>query len=851
VQFYDAVQLFDMGFGPHMVPVTPPDCTISPSSSLHPKHRGKAPGVLTQSGWTSLDVNNAKFRCHDYATAKLWCEGWGANTGFAAGDGRAIIDNDQGEAFSLVLRRLLANPLRRYVQDPKHTRDAFFIRVIDFVGDGVPLANQELKFRNGLREAKVSILAKGKQSVIAGVHPETRSLYGWSREIASLDDIPVMTVEQFNSLLECFVEDVGELGWTLNKPLPPSVSAPGAENSGNKIPPIIHPQPVSAPSATIGVTTSPLTSQLDEARALLAQIPNRDILPNITVSPVDEWLDDYANWVSVAYALIAFLGPLATDPEAEALWCEWSDGRTQIKQNSASVWRSALGQPTRFQALGLIKLVRSLVRPVADFPDIDPNDPALKSMTPIWDRLQANWAFCAVQGFVDMKHRRVIRRQAFSDKFAYLAGALKQEVHPSRKGPSPVTALFLSRPDRQEVLDLTYAPGDPVLVPTDDPKLPMFNLWRATAIQAQSVPASDIQPWLDHLLFVLGSDIERARFLRWSAFVVQHPELKPNWCFLVMSDQGYGKDTMTKPLKLATGEGNWREELYHSLAEDFDYALECKLLIIGETAQPKQERARGHDLSTRLKPLLARPPENLPINKKGLHPYLIPNRLAVILFSNEENPIQLERGQRRIHVVNRLAKQVQSPGYYEQLNGWLDSGGAELAASYLLAYPLTQAEKMEFIGGVAPESDDKLELEQLNTHPQLATLEDLISDARHGIKSGTPFTLVACAEDLSDMIRARGAFCPSPQAVRAWLLDMERRKTGVRRLRIDPKEPNKCGVVSALGYSARLWLLAENTSDGRAWSALTTAEIIAIWKNLPPLKNAKVMSFPNDSEGTK
>jgi hypothetical protein len=186
---YNAIQLYDLGFGPRMVSVTPPDCVIAPTSKIRAKDRGKAPGYLTASGWTGCDVNDLKWRCHDYATAKLW-EEWDANVGFVVGDGYVVVDNDQGAEFSRILQRLMPNSLRRFVADPKHERDAFLLRVVDFVGDPVEVANRELKFRNGVRTATVQILARGKQAVIAGIHPGTKSPYVWERELPEFNQIP-------------------------------------------------------------------------------------------------------------------------------------------------------------------------------------------------------------------------------------------------------------------------------------------------------------------------------------------------------------------------------------------------------------------------------------------------------------------------------------------------------------------------------------------------------------------------------------------------------------------------------------------------------------------------------------
>ena len=345
------------------------------------------------------------------------------------------------------------------------------------------------------------------------------------------------------------------------------------------------------------------------------------------------------------------------------------------------------------------------------------------------------------------------------------------------------------------MFDITYAPGDGPFAPSLDPTLSDFNRWRPSTVPPSEVPVGVIAPWLEHLEFILGSKDERDRFLRWCAFVAQFPELKPNWHYIIMSRQGLGKDTMVPPLKLAVGEGNWAETLSYDLASNFTYVYEHKLLIISETAQSKQG---AHEFNHRIKPLLARPPDYLPINKKHQAPYNIPNRGAVILFSNDSNPIYLEPGQRRVHVVNRLEEVGKSPEYYDTLIVWLANGGAKLAASYILGYSLTDAEKKEFLG-VAPASSAKTELEYQNLPAPLAALHELISDARAGMTSDTPHSLVATAREIADLIKRRGVqYAPTPQSVSGWLLEMERKGAGVHRLRVDTQSPHLCGVVHAI-----------------------------------------------------
>ena len=74
---------------------------------------------------------------------------------------------------------------------------------------------------------------------------------------------------------------------------------------------------------------------------------------------------------------------------------------------------------------------------------------------------------------------------------------------------------------------------------------------------------------------------------------------------------------------------------------------------------------------------------------------------------------------------------------------------------------------------------------------------------------------------------------------------MERRKTGVRRLRRRSEGAALARASSSDGkYSGRLWLLADKAPGGREWTDMTNAEIIALWKNLPAPPNATVHVHP-------
>jgi len=852
---YDAIQLYDLDFGPRLVSVTNPSAVLAPGCRIRQKDRGKAPGRKTvNDDWVGVDVNDAKQRCHDYQTAVTWKDQWDANVGFVVGDGYAVFDNDQGEEFSRILRTLLPVALRRYVLDPKHHRDAFLVRVVD--GDTMEpeeIVNRTLVFYRNTAKAEVQILAQRKQFVIAGVHPGTGSPYVWERELEGLGAIPCITRKDFDETINFFVLECKKVGWETVSPAfvsaPRPVSAPVSGPTVANAPP---PMPASPPSSDSD------DEIFFEAERLLLLFPNRDTIPaGESPNAIDDFLVPHENWVRVGYALAAFLGPrLRKTLRAEIVWERWSDTNyVQHPANQSSItWRSIIGQDLKFSSHALQDLIGAFVTtlyPNPYFPEVDPADLPPDPPRKIWDELRPRWALCKLQkGFVDTLTGRVVKREWITVAEAWRAKALYKELglKPGKiRAPDAVIAIIL-QPDRLEVFNVAYAPGDPPFLPSIDPGLSTFNRWKGYADAIANPAEADIAPWLDHLSFVLGTDAERDRFLRWCAFIVQHPRLKPNWHYLIISIAGLGKDLMIAPLQKAVGEDNCKTILSFTLGEGFNGWAEHKLVVIGETFRPGSRDA--HETSNRLKPILASPPDTITINNKYIQPYEIANRCGVVMFSNDAIPLYIERGDRRVHVVNRLGAPVRDAAYYSGLFDWMTGGGADLCVGYLFHMRLTPADVREFEGGVAPVTSDKLELERQNLPPGRIALEQVVQDARDGV-SGSP-GLVVRVKDLLAPIHDLGHRNVTATMIQSWLMDMEVHKMGVRRCRIDPNHPGQCGnVTSRIGGAVRterLWALADQTADGRDWRRLPGAEIIAIWLGQPAPPSATVYQFPEKEE---
>jgi hypothetical protein len=224
----------------------------------------------------------------------------------------------------------------------------------------------------------------------------------------------------------------------------------------------------------------------------------------------------------------------------------------------------------------------------------------------------------------------------------------------------------------------------------------------------------------------------------------------------------------------------------------------------------------------------------------------------MVMFSNEANPIYLERGDRRLHVVNRRHLKSRSdksspnydPNYYKNLHNWLtNQGGMEAVANYLHRLPLSAADKQEVIGGTAPSTPAKTALEDQNLDPAESVFEELIHDAQQGLP---PFdTCLATVGQIAEQIDIRLKRRPSPQQVSAWLLDMEHKGQGVGRLRKDPNSPNRCGTVNdSKGPSQRLWHLSAKGPGGKDWGDFSPTELLALWNGKPLPPRASVSMFP-------
>ena len=284
------------------------------------------------------------------------------------------------------------------------------------------------------------------------------------------------------------------------------------------------------------------------------------------------------------------------------------------------------------------------------------------------------------ESFFDMTDRREISRQTFNALYRHVRC---NNVHNPKLRVEASVSFDQHRQAKgaHALVGITYAAGESVLVSREG--LAYGNRWKDA--RPPRGAAGNVKPWLDHVETLIPEDFERQHVLDVMAYKVQHPEGKINHAILHAGVQGCGKDTMWAPLLWAVcgPHGLNKGQLDgDGLQSQWGYALEAEILILNELREP--EAAARRALANKLKPIIAAPPETLTINRKGLHPYQLVNRLLVLAFSNDAVPISLESQDRRWFVTYSHAPRMSAEAA-DKLWRWYNAGGFEAIAAWLYA----------------------------------------------------------------------------------------------------------------------------------------------------------------------
>lgn len=282
--------------------------------------------------------------------------------------------------------------------------------------------------------------------------------------------------------------------------------------------------------------------------------------------------------------------------------------------------------------------------------------------------------------YFDLHDRREITRKTFNALFRHI---LCKSVHDNKRRIEASISFDELRQAKgaRSLVGVTYAAGEDILCAREG--LVYANRWRDARPSVSG--GGDVSTWLAHVERMIPDAAEREHVLNVMAFKVQNANKKINHAVLHAGKPGSGKDSMWAPFFWAIGGDSLANVALvrnEEVTSQWGYALESEVMVINELRQAEAKDRRA--LENQLKPLIAAPPETLPVNRKNMHPYQALNRLQVIAFSNERMAISLPSDDRRWFVIWSDAPRM-TDAQSNALWSWYKAGGMAAVACWLHA----------------------------------------------------------------------------------------------------------------------------------------------------------------------
>ena len=202
----------------------------------------------------------------------------------------------------------------------------------------------------------------------------------------------------------------------------------------------------------------------------------------------------------------------------------------------------------------------------------------------------------------------------------------------------------------------------------------------------------DVSRFIDHVKKMFPHERDREIITSFMAAVVQHPDVKFQWCPVIQGTEGNGKSMLIRAITHAIGERYTHSVNSNTLKEGgakFNKWIEGKLFIDFEEIYTGDRR----DMMEILKPIVTNP--RLEIQGKGLDQYTGDNRANMIMATNHKDAIVKTRKDRRYAILftaqqdyDDCIRDGMTDDYFYSLYNWLNGGGYAAVAGWLAAYPI-------------------------------------------------------------------------------------------------------------------------------------------------------------------
>lgn len=261
-----------------------------------------------------------------------------------------------------------------------------------------------------------------------------------------------------------------------------------------------------------------------------------------------------------------------------------------------------------------------------------------------------------------------------------------------RKVPKPVPSWTEFGDNLETVVGTRFTPKGEAFVRSKRSRHKYINTYRAFEPEHAPIPLSDhfhrfFECWFP-------DPNERHQFFQYIGHMIQHPEQRPSWHFMLLSETGTGKGFLYKAILNPLLAGQTQQvKKFSEVTGRFSNVMKGTLLVVLDDC--KAQRADQQD---QLKSLMTE--ERVLLEEKGLAAGMVTTYSRFILFTNEDVPLNLDESERRWCIPSRLkysdgltgdeGRKERQESVIQPLADWLKLPGAlEAVHRFFAEYPLT------------------------------------------------------------------------------------------------------------------------------------------------------------------
>lgn len=265
--------------------------------------------------------------------------------------------------------------------------------------------------------------------------------------------------------------------------------------------------------------------------------------------------------------------------------------------------------------------------------------------------------------------------------------------------------------------------------------------------------AGDVTPFLNHMEKLIPDEGDRKILLTWIASCIQNPGKKHQWSPVLVGAEGNGKSLVAQIVKHAIGKRWVAEPRSNQIGGRFNSWIENKLFAVIEEIHMNNRR---ETLDT-MKPLITN--TTVEVEGKGRDSYDAENRCNILMCTNYKDAVIKTRDDRRYAVIftgqhseDDLKRDGMDGDYFDDLYGWLKSGGYAAVSSWFDTYTdvscnvmgrapqtsSTDAAIMESLGGVEQDIIEAVDLERVGFRSGLISslaLDQLLNEKGHRLQT--------------------------------------------------------------------------------------------------------------------